>query len=76
MIKMMEERCYLCKEASNQKSLESRPPLKCRKLGVLGGTKMKFRALGDLLKELSLSKQDENMDDIEKSCWMILNVRA
>ena len=56
MIKMMEEKCYLCKEASNQKSLESGPPLKCRKLGVLGGTKTKFRALGDLLKELSLLK--------------------
>ena len=51
-------------------------PLKCRKLGVLGGTETKFRALGDLLKELSLLKQDQNMDDIEKSCWMILNVRA
>jgi len=37
---------------------------------------MKFRALEDLLKELSLLKQDENMDDIEKSCWMILNVRV
>ena len=72
---MMEDRCYLCKEASNQKSLESGPPLKCRKLGVLGGTKTKFRALGDLLKEL-LVKQDEIMVDIEKSCWMILNVRA
>ena len=46
------------------------PPLKCRKLGVLGGTKMNFRALGDLLKELSLLKQDENMDFIEKSCWI------
>ena len=53
---MMEDRCYLCKEASNQKSLESEPPLKCRKLGVSGGTKTKFRALGDLLKELSLLK--------------------
>ena len=72
---MMEDRCYLCKEASNQKSLESGPPLKFRKLGVLGGTKTKFRALGDLLKEL-LVKQDEIMVDIEKSCWMILNVRA
>ena len=75
MIKMMEDRSYLCKEASNQKSLESGPPLKCRKLGVLGGTKTIFRALGDLLKEL-LVKQDEIMVDIEKSCWMILNVRA
>ena len=72
---MMEDRCYLCKEASNQKSLESGPPLKCQKLGDLGGTKTKFRALGDLLKEL-LVKQDEIMVDIEKSCWMILNVRA
>ena len=73
---MMEDRCYLCKEASNQKSLESGPPLKCQKLGDLGGTKTKFRVLGDLLKELSLLKQDQNMDDIEKSRWMILNVRT
>ena len=33
MIKMMEERYYLCKEASNQKSLDSGPPPKCQKLG-------------------------------------------
>ena len=72
---MMEDRCYLCKEASNQKSLESGPPLKCRKLGVLGGTKTKFRALGDLLKELLL-KQDENVEDTEQSSRLILKVRA
>ena len=77
MIKMMEDRCYLCKEASNQKSLESRPPPKWRKLGDSkgGGAKTKFRALGDLLKEL-LIKQDENVDDTEKLCRLILKVRA
>ena len=35
--KMRDDRCYLCKEASNQKSLESGPPPKCQKVGVSKG---------------------------------------
>ena len=48
MTKMMEDRCYLCKEASNQKSLESRPPLKCQKLGVSKGGVEKSLAFKEL----------------------------